>query len=97
MSLLEDITKAVEEGFAPDEITTALTDVRLVQDEIVDHGRWFVYHEAVFSRWNGNLSVEYVGVQYAEPATEMQEADDEPVEIYPLEAYEERVTKYRRK
>jgi hypothetical protein len=95
--LLDDITKAVEDGTDVWEIPTVVSDVKLEQDEIIDHGRWYVYHESVFSRWNGNLSAEYVGVQYAEPATEMQEADDEPVEIYHLDAYEEKVTKFRRR
>jgi hypothetical protein len=93
MSLVEDISTVLENGFSVYDITGALPDVRLVEDEIVDTSRWYIHHEAIYMR---SEPKSYACVSYSEPATEYQDATDEPVAIYKVEPYEITVTKYRK-
>ena len=83
MSLKEDIVKWFDgttkwPGDLEDEV-----DCVLLGDEIVDHSRWAVIHEAVYLRKTIagreplTFSDEYVRVRYKEPATEYQDWGDE--------------------
>lgn len=71
-------------------------DCVLAEDEIVDHTRWGVIHDAVYLRKTIagyaplTFTDEYVRVRYTEPATESQDWSDfdapiieevEPVEV----------------
>lgn len=91
MSLVEDIKLALSRGFDVSEIGVALPYAKCVEDEIVDTTRWFIIHEAVWAD-----DSHYAIVSYSEPATEYQDADDEPVDVYAAEPYTETVIKYRK-
>lgn len=97
MSLVEEVKTLIDKGFSPNNLQ-AYEGLELIEDEIVDQGRWFVYYRAVYkSVGNESMGLTgYVAVVYAEPATEYQDADDEPVEVYAVEPYEVRATKYRK-
>lgn len=94
MSLLDEC-KAIKPGYngindytVEDEID----NVEKVSDEYTGSGRWETYHTAVFKRGD-----EYVALDYSEPATEMQEGQDQSIaEFYSVEPYEVTVTKYRK-
>jgi hypothetical protein len=105
MTLLQEIT----DWFAgttkwPGGLEDDIDNITLVEDKIVDTGRWSVIHDAVYVRKLVHTVEpeityldEYVGVRYREPATEMQDWGDEgPPDIYALEPYEETVIKFRR-
>ena len=84
-------------GDLPEEV-----DCVLLEDEIVDTGRWSVIHEAVYLRKSIvgrnplTFSDEYVRVTYREPATEYQDWGDEgEPDIEEVEPVEITITKFR--
>lgn len=96
MSLKSDIVGFFGgENKWPGGIESDVDNVTLVSDEIVDHGRWSVIHEAVYLRKEVDtvdpltFRTEYVRVTYQEPATEEQEWDGFNVpdieEVVPVE------------
>lgn len=64
MSLLTEIKDYMSYPRYPD-ILSAVPNADFIEDEIVDHTRWYVVHEAVYARGD-----EYVMIRYEEPATE---------------------------
>ena len=72
-------------------------DLFFVEDEIVDTGRWSIYHFIVFKNED-----QFYGFDYEEPATEYQDIgieerfDANPVPVYPLVAREVVKTVYDR-
>lgn len=94
VSLLDDM-KAVEPGYNGINAWTILDEVENVEqvdNEFVGDSRWENFYVAVFKRNN-----EYVALHYSEPATELQEGQDQSTaEVYPVEPYEVTVTKYRK-
>lgn len=72
-------------------------DLIFLEDQIIDTGRWSIYHFIVF-----RYGAEFYGFSYDEPATEYQETTLEdrfeanPVPIFPLVAEEVMTTAYRR-
>lgn len=105
MTLLEDITQWFGGTTKwPGSLDNEVPNCTLVEDEIVDTGRWSIIHDAVYVRKLVHTVEpeityldEYVNVRYKEPATESQDWGDEGApDIWPVEAYEETVTKFRK-
>lgn len=94
MSLLDEL-KAVEPGYNGITNWTVLDEVENLEEvdnEFVGDGRWENFYVAVFKRDD-----EYVALHYSEPATEMQEGQDQSVaEFYEVRPVEVTVTKYER-
>ncbi len=79
MTLLSDLERAVEEE--PNDYAESLAthvNATILEDEIVDSGRWALYHEVIFERAveGDEENGEYVKGTYSEGATEMQDDTD---------------------
>jgi len=97
MSLLDEL-KAVEPGYngvTAYTVEDEVDNIDKVSDEYTGEGRWETYHTAVFYR-EGDATP-YVALDYAEPATEMQDGQDygDPT-IYEVRPVEVTVTKYQK-
>lgn len=93
----QDIAFELAVGYSvdadPDETDYPL-GFKFVNDEVVDRGRWEIYHFIVFE-YDGAL----YGFNYNEPATEHQEGQDrfegDPVPVFPVTAHEVTTIEYR--
>jgi hypothetical protein len=94
MSLLEEL-QAVEPGYSGINAWSVLDevdDVELVHEEYTGGGRWETYHRAVFQRGD-----ELVALDYSQPATEVQEGQDQSMaEFYEVRPVQVTVTKYEK-
>lgn len=101
MSLLTDLRDHFDSvGYYEEPHSNDLECV-LVEDEVIDIGRWSIARRAVFHRKTIvgrepiEFSDEYVAVEYDEPATELQDWDDFGVpEVYNVWPVEVSVTKF---
>jgi hypothetical protein len=103
MTLLTDIKNYLAAG--GDVHSLAGNDrIKIARDEeFVTDSRWFNYYEIVFARevavnvvTSAAPEMEYVGVTFAEGATEMQDASDEEPEVYAVKPVQVTVTEYRK-
>jgi hypothetical protein len=73
-------------------VLDGIEGVEEVANEYTGEGRWETYHQAVFKRGD-----ELVALDYSEPATEMQEGQDQSLaEFYEVRPVQVTVTRYER-
>jgi hypothetical protein len=102
--LLNDIKEYLSTGGDTDEISSDVPGVSQISGpNFVTDSRWYTYWEVIFAREVPNnvvtsapVAMEYVGVTYAEGATEYQEADDEEPEVYVVEPVVVTETRYKK-
>lgn len=95
VDIASELALGISEEILPDEPGFPGT-YKFLNDDIVDRGRWSIYHFIVFE-YDGDL----YGFNYSEPATEYQETSLEerfeasPVPLYQVEAHQITTTEYR--
>ena len=102
-NLLNDVTSYLAAGGDLDSIAGNDGIAQVQEPTYVTDSRWFNYYEVVFARevavgvvTSGPAPMEYVGVTYAEGATEMQDADEEEPDVYAVVPKQVTQTVYKR-